>query len=426
MNATQRRSDRFLYAVLIFCIFSFKVIALGVNASGVRVDDPIILLAFLVLLFRGDLLSVKRSRAFNLYLVFICVSFFSTVWNVWNGRVEWLYSTLFVVRLLQYIVFYYIGHTVERMGADLARVLRVYVVVLCAVVPLQALHILPSPNAFDQSMRASGNTNGPYEMATVTAFLLCYLGYRNKERLYGAVSFVLIILTGARSTFVGVAISLAKVMTRGRRRRVVLVAAGVFAGIALLGGYGAILTSGATADPKGNVMQRLSAATDLVNVDVVTIYENTPTYRTTDEYISGAFIYAIPLSGEAGGDPSAMQRVFRWTALIKSALANVDTTLIGLGPSFGTSAVDGYFVRAFVETGVVGLGLFLWFVWALMSPKGHSPWQFREYVFIMLVTAISIDIFVSYKPMLILWLWHGMNEYQVAEGTDANSLPDAC
>jgi len=303
--------------------------------------------------------------------------------------------------------------------------LKFYVVALLIAVPLQMLQLLPTANGFGTS-RATGNTNGPYELAAISSFFLCYLGYRNKERLYGAASVVLVVLTSARSTFVGVAIGLVKVMARGSKRKVVLITAGSVVGIALLVGFGTFLNSGKEADQRGNVIERLSTATDLLDVDFKTIYEEIPTYRTSDEYFDGTFLLSVSLSHDAGGDASTMQRVFRWSALIKSALANVDSTLIGLGPSFGTDAVDGYYVRLFAETGLVGTCLFALFIYNLMFSKTTSPWQFREYVFILLMTAVSIDIFVSYKPMLLLWLWHGMNQYEAEKGTNANRLPNAC
>jgi hypothetical protein len=418
---------------LVFCIFSFKVIVLGVGESGVRVDDPIIFFAYLVLVYRGDLFSVKRSRAFNLYLCFILASFVSTAWSAWHGRVEWVYSTLFVVRMSQYLVFYYIGNSVARMGADLARVLKLYVLVLCLAVPLQMLRILPVPNDFGAT-RASGNTNGPYELGAVAAFLLCYLGYRNKERFSGIIAFALIILSGARSVLAGAAISLVRIMTPRSKRLMLksaLIALPFFLFGAFLGATGTFSISGSNLDSNSVLLQRFSTATSMGSLaDTSAAYEASPGYQSSAEYFEGAFVNAIALARLNEGDASGLMRVFRWSALLKSTLENVDTTLIGLGPSFGTSAVDGYFVRVFVETGVIGLGLFLWFLWSLFSSNQGSPWQFREFVLILMVTAISIDIFVSYKTMLLLWLWHGMNEYQVEKRTNTkrqepviNSIP---
>jgi hypothetical protein len=306
------------------------------------------------------------------------------------------------------------------MGADLTRVLRVYILVLCVVVPLQMLRILPVPNDFGAS-RASGNTNGPYELGAVAAFLLCYLSYRNKERFTGIIAFTLIILSGARSVLAGAAISLLRILSPRSNRlmlKFALIALPGFLFVAFLSAAGIFLASGSSLNSKSVILQRFSTATSVGSMaDTAAAYEASPSYQSSAEYSEGAFVNAIALAQQNEGDASGLMRVFRWSALLKSTLENVDTTLIGLGPSFGTSAVDGYFVRVFVETGVIGLGLFLWFLWSLFSSNQDSPWQFREFVLIVMVTAISIDIFVSYKTMLLLWLWHGMNEYQVEKRT---------
>jgi hypothetical protein len=42
----------------------------------------------------------------------------------------------------------------------------------------------------------------------------------------------------------------------------------------------------------------------------------------------------------------------------------------------------------------------------------------------MLGTACFIDIFVSYKPMLFLWFWHGMNQFKPGDATIENRLPN--
>jgi hypothetical protein len=427
MKDQRHRSDLFLYVVLIFCVFSFKFIVLGVNESGVRVDDPIIFLVFLLLLFRGDFLQVRRSRPFNLYLIFVGVSFASTAWSAWNGRVDWLYSTLFVARLVQYQIFYYIGYAVAKAGFDFGRILKVYLATLCVLVPLQSLHILPIPNAFTAE-RASGNTNGPYEMAAVAAFLLCYLGFRNKQRLSGAAAVVLMIWTAARSTFAGAAISLGKILYRQSRPlkiKFALLAGVGFLAVASLWTMGFQFGS-SDAGSKAGFFERLSSSASVGTVsDAIAVYNASPSYQNSEQYSNGAFLYAIAAATQNQGDTSGLMRIFRWTALLKSAFAHPDTVIIGLGPSFGTSAVDGYYVRVFVETGAAGLVVFLWFLYSFLSPRGGSPWQLREYVFILAATGLFIDIFTSYKGMLLLWVWHGMNEFQASQSTEGNLAVDA-
>jgi hypothetical protein len=104
-------------------------------------------------------------------------------------------------------------------------------------------------------------------------------------------------------------------------------------------------------------------------------------------------------------------------------LEHWDSELLGLGPSFGTAAVDGYFVRLFIETGFVGLSAFFVFSIAMLSQAKQTSWNFRNYFIILLGTCLFIDIGVSYKPMLLLWLWHGLN--QVTEDRDDKEITKA-
>jgi len=75
----------------------------------------------------------------------------------------------------------------------------------------------------------------------------------------------------------------------------------------------------------------------------------------------------------------------------------------------------------FIETGLLGLLTFCWFAKTVLFEHCRSSGPFREYVFIILATACFIDIFVSYKPMLLLWLWHGMHQFST-QGFKRGSL----
>jgi hypothetical protein len=413
MIRKRRVTDRILYAIVVCCIYSFKVVLIGVGESGIRPDDLLIFLAFLLLLIEGDFYRVRRSRPFNIYLGFVAASLLSAIWNSGTGRVAPLVSFLFVVRLLQYMVFYYLGYRISKSGIRLSGILSWYLLILCVVIPLQMAEMLPVPGFGGITTRAVGNTNGPYELAVVAAFLLCYLGYRQKKVVRGVFSLALMLLAASRITFVSALFSLVKEMlTRLKPRKLrnlgiaSLVVAGLIAAVAL---------RSTSDDPPGagvGIVSRLSSAGSGASLDTLTLaYDNAPVYQNSEDYIDGQFLSAIDEASTGDGDPSGLIRLFRWTTLIKTTLGSFDSVLIGLGPSFGSAAVDGYFVRVFAETGLLGVFFFLWFSKTLLLEHTNSSWPFREYVFIMLGTACFIDIFTSYKPMLLLWLWHGMHQF---------------
>jgi hypothetical protein len=401
-------SDLLLTGILIWCIFSLKFILIGFGESGIRADDLLMLLAFCILLLRGDLRNTRRSRAVNAYLAFIGVSLASALWNSALGRVSPLISLVFVARLSQYLLFYYIGCRVARNRIRLGRILTLDLLLLLIVFPLQKGHLLPLANP---DIQPGGNTNGPYELAAVATFFLCYLGYGQRKRVVGLLAFALIVLSESRSTFVGAVLSLGSVLwvrARTPRRRAIFVlvmALVFFSGRAAMNEF-----QNASAEEKNaNVVGRLASAAGGVSWDTVTgIYDSVPVYGRSSDYIGGVFSSTDDLAEQVDADHSGLDRLFRWTTLLKSTVAAPDSLLIGVGPSFGSAAVDGYFTRVFIETGLIGLGVFCWFLSRLIRGQTAANWPFHQYVFVLIVTGCFIDIFVSYKPMILLWLWHGM------------------
>jgi len=411
MIVKQQLSTRLLYLTLLWCVFSFKVVLFGVNEAGLRVDDILMALAFFVLLFRGDLLRVPRSPALRTYLLFISVSIFSAVWNGIAGRVHILYSLLFVTRLVQYLVFYYLGYVLAESGIDIWKALRIYFYILCVVVPLQMFHLLPTASAFDVS-RASGNTNGPYELAVVAAFFLCYFSYVKRKRVAAIASFGLLLLSASRITLAGSVIIFCWRFLQSRKSKLLSAAVVCLIVCSLWIGGKVISTHYASQSDSNSIGSRLNSSSSLLSVDFFSIYNSVPVYSNSDDYFAGTFIDALSLATGVDADRSGALRVIRWATLIKSTLAHVDSIMIGLGPSFGSAAVDGYYVRVFTETGVVGIIAILLFYRALLRAKFPQAAGFHEFVIILIITGFFIDIFTSYKTMMFLWLWSGMNELE--------------
>jgi len=436
MKLLSRIGDYLLYFILLWCVFSFKVLLWGVGEAGLRVDDLLIVLAFALLIVRGDLFRIPRSGALRVYLVFILINLCSTVWNAGMGRVPFVYSTLFSIRLVQYLVFYYIGYALMESGVNVWRGLRVYLYVLCVVVPLQVAYIIPGVNRFG-SGRGSGNTNGPYELATVAAFFLCYFAFQRRKWLGAAASLAILLLTVSRITIVGTILSFAWRLLRQRRAKLNLLVLGPVTMVATIAigmvllmpiwGGNAPATSGSVEyASKDSLSTRFQSALTLLKFDDAhALLDAAPVYSTAQDYFDGAFLDATVFGRLSDLDSSGVIRSYRWATLIKSTANSFDSILIGMGPSFGSAAVDGYFVRVFVESGVVGLTCFFLFLRALMKRKVEAFGAFPAFVVILMVTACFIDIFTSYKTMILLWLWHGMNEYKARQRSDANSLPDA-
>jgi|GEM_PF-6141959 len=404
-------SIRFLWFVLLWCVFSFKVLLGGIQEAGLRVDDLLLVVAFAVLVIRGDIRRIPRSATVRAYLVFVLISLCSATWNGIVGRVSFIYSLLFVIRLIEYIIFYYLGYILMENGFRIWRWLKMYFYLLCVAVPLQMMHLLPTASPFDVS-RASGNTNGPYELAAVSAFFFCYFGYRERKRVKASLAAILLLLTAARSTIAGAILSLSLrfVSQRKSKRKAVLAICLVV--LLLWGGKTLISSLGNRDDASESVAGRLYSSSTLLSIDLPSLYAGVPSYETSDAYMNGMFVDSGAEAGNVDADKSGMLRVFRWASLIKSTMAQFDSIVIGMGPSFGSAAVDGYLVRVFIETGLAGFIAFLLFIRTLLKTEGDNSGAFRDFIIILLVTGVFIDIFASYKTMLFLWLWGGISEYE--------------
>jgi hypothetical protein len=404
-------STSFLYFVLLWCIFSFKVLLGGVGEAGLRVDDLLIAVAFAILAFRGDLVRIPRSRAFRAYLIFLSISFCSSIWNWITGRVTLIYSVLFVIRLLEYLVFYYLGYVLCENGVRVWRGLRIYFYLVCVLAPLQMMSLLPTASAFGAS-RASGNTNGPYELAAVSSFFLCYFGYRERKWVGSGLSIVLLILTASRSTVAGAIVAFVVRTVSLSKSAAKAVTVVILVMLALWGGSTWISSTDSEHDASASFGDRLKSSTTLLSVDYQGIYSAIPDFQTSAEYMAGMYRDTSDLADEVDADKSGIDRVLRWSSLIKSTLLHFDSIVIGLGPSFGSAAVDGYFVRVFIETGLAGVIAFFLFLRTLTKQGRENSAGFCEFAIILIVTACFIDIFASYKTMLLLWLWNGMSEWE--------------
>jgi hypothetical protein len=406
-----RAKQGWLLAVVVFCIFSFKIILVPVGDTGIRVDDGLIALSLAWLVVSGRLRGIKLSASFKAYCAFLCVGVASAIWNGMQDRVDMGYSLVFVGRQAEYMSFFFFGYCLKDQTRPLLRAIQVYAVMLAFVVPAQMLRLIPVPSSFGAS-RASGNTNGPYELAAVAAFLLCYLSYFQRRKLSGFLAVLFIILSAARITFFGAAFSLIRVLLRQSKHRkltsVALVAATVI-GVLAASQLPRIIETAVSEDSPLLLASRFGGSSIPID-DLETIYDAAPVYPTSAVYSVDMFVSSTDLAQEGYTDVSGLLRAYRWTTLIKTTVSSIDSIFLGLGPSFGTVAVDGHFVRVFIETGVLGLALFALFLITLLSGTRQSQWPFREYVVILIVTGCFIDIFVSYKPMLLLWLWHGMNQ----------------
>ncbi len=405
MNTFTRR---YTLAFLTFCVFSFKIILIEFGESGLRTDDFLAVGMFLLVISVYRRVNFVIPRSLLIYLGFLTVSLFSLVINSIYHRVDPVLCAVFIGRLGQYLIFYFVGYMLVKYDSFNPKIFSYYAVFLMIVVPLQNLEILPVISGFSSS-RAIGNTNGPYELAAVCSFLIFWLSSIGNQKLYVGM-WVIEVMTGSRITiFSTAAIDLIKrVVTQRIEKGIALIL--FFIAVSLLAVvFIAVENSDSEIDYEsttGRLSSIFEVSGTLQNFE--NLYDVVPIYQNDKEYFFGTFIESVMMAQKLGGDDSLNIRMVRWATLIKSAMQNNETILFGLGPSFGSAAVDGHFVRVFVETGLFGEIVFIIFILSVLKDFWFKSKYFCFYFLTLLFTGIFIDIFTSYKPMMFMWLWMGM------------------
>jgi hypothetical protein len=94
--------------------------------------------------------------------------------------------------------------------------------------------------------------------------------------------------------------------------------------------------------------------------------------------------------------------------ILKTNTKTIYSLLIGKGPGFYGIAVDGYYVRVFAETGLIGLSVFVLFLVSLYRTHRKNK-EIVALIVTMALTGLLIDIFVSVKVMALFWFLLGVH-----------------
>lgn len=397
----------FFILIFVYCLFGFKWNLIDFYSSGIRPDDFISLLLLalsLFYIFKNRSLR-KINKMIFYFILFVGWSVFSVIFNTLEGRVEFLPALIFTFRHVEYMVFILVGFYFAEKKYDITPWLKFYVIYALVLFVLQKYYIVPVVSGFTPE-RAIANTGGPWELAGVSSFLAIYFAFYNKNIKFALLSILILLLTQSRISLLGVTVVFILVALKKKKFPIKYY---FYVSTAIL--FLCVFFIGVQYFSDGSVIDKLSV------IDRISNFLSDKTLKFLSDYIGSAPTIKDQLSyqyyGYGGnmneilsldGDNSAFIRFYRWILLMKATFDSVSTAMIGLGPSFASVAVDGYFVRIIAETGLVGLFIFLLFMKQVFSSKN----LFLKYYFLSLVvTALFIDIFVTYKTMMLFWLMVG-------------------
>jgi len=408
-----------LAAILLWsCIFNIKISILNFGGSAVRPEDFLIAI-ILPAMWVQNKNSFRRVPSYMRYFfAFIGVTVISAVINGIVGRVPLGVSLLYALRQVEYFLFFFIGRDLWRKGFEYHRLASAYILYGVSMSFLSQIGAIPKFSVMDAT-RWGGNTSGPYEFAVVLAIMASFVmlapnkraGYVRFPSLFLAI--IGIFMSQSRITLLAFLFVFRSLFPRWSVLKLFMVTTLlIVAGVATLSLYSSQHSNASAAVPATRFQN--SSDFQIVN-EIAGRFPAIKPVLTSDEYQKDAFQTAV-FAGRGEDDLSAYVRFFRWAVLIKSSAQSVETVLIGLGPSFGTSAVDGNYVRIFVEDGVIGLLLIGAFFSCVIRKNFTHNMEMRNILVILLVSAIFIDVLESLRPMILFWSYLGYIEERDSKG----------
>jgi hypothetical protein len=378
----------FLLAIMVLLP---KLTVVPVSFSGVRLDDFICLIAFAWIISRGRLRLSSTDSYVKVYLFFIGTQFVSALYNYGSNSYIGL---LFPVRLLELLVWYYVGINAikSRTKEEINKVFLFLGLYLSIYSFAEILGFAPKFGLFTNTNRVATTMTGPFEYAVVIAVL----GFFIKHSIPKAMTLVSLLLTQSRVTLFSTLFIYLFIWKKKWSSLITFI----------IGALLLIIVS-----PKLDVLERFDG---FIEFGVGNITEITSQYysmvlpadSSADYFESTHEESAYKLINQT--DASLEIRLMRWMVILKTNTKTIYSLLIGKGPGFYGIAVDGYYVRVFAETGLIGLSVFVLFLVSLYRTHRKNK-EIVALIVTMALTGLLIDIFVSVKVMALFWFLLGVH-----------------
>lgn len=411
-----------IYILLLFITVLPKITIISVNNSvtGIRGEDFILFICAILLLFFSNKKSVdtQEDNMFNkikkIMYIYLVASSLSTLYGLVKGYIAPVTSFLFLIRKLEYFVLFYIGYYYggkenrkEGLYLDL---IVVFHFIMCI---LQMNGILGSFNHGEMLTtltqgRVSSTFNGAYEMS---AFLLLILPFyinnilidkKNilKSFLFSLIITFCIIISYSRTSLIIECIIFIYILKKSnilksKKKLINAILIFAFALVPLFVYF----------------VQKidLSRFYDLTYEKTSYIIKYTWQNRDFDTYVKTRSWYGTGTSSlnqidAMGYDASLYQRCAHWMQLIDGWFTS---PIIGCGVSLAGNAADGNYIKIMTETGLLGIGLWIYLLVIIYKSLKNSKWI--KYSFITLVVgALFIDLFDSSKVIMMFWFLLGV------------------
>lgn len=399
---------------LILCIpllFLPKInlLTVGGESAGIRYDDLILLIVGSLILC-AHLFSRKDIYKIEVWILLITafsfVSFFANR-ILMNFDIIYMDAKIFyVVRLLEYFMFFYIGATATRFvkGEIVVQIFLVWNLLLMTLQKLGwigAITVLGYDS--DVASRVQGIASFPSEMGLLLNLIFCYLvfdknhsrwisifpskvfqHFLNRSYIYWmfALFSVFVIFTGNRVSIVALVFCfLARLKQQYRFRSLgSLVSLFIIVPVLFLGMGGLVMKTRA-------IYERSSGLLSVKNLNLAEAIWDRIDLRKD------------PVGNEVVNsrdyDTSWWMRIHKWVHATKAYFFNPVVYLQGLGPGFAWAALDGGLLRIFLENGIIGCILYWKFFSSIYKINPQTKWM----TIALLLNMVFFDAYLAYKTM---------------------------
>ncbi|MDC1318293.1 oligosaccharide repeat unit polymerase, partial [Candidatus Thioglobus sp.] len=353
-----------------------------------------------VLFYKNQLIPLKIEMAWLIYYFFVLAAFISYIFNTFVSDEP---SLFYVLRYLEYFVFFIAGSFLTRTSVLLKFLVIYCVIQLFTLIP-QSFDLLP---AFSSTAGVSfgilaGTTGGPWEVTvTLSLSIVVLLDYLlvNKKSNQALALFLftnlIFLFIGQRSPIVAIILVFSLMIYRRIGLYLFFKSTYKFL-IFLIFPIGFYLFSKFQTD--GYLFSIFAAPSRFIS-----IFNSKGSYLFFLDYYKFIDI-EMPRYTQAIGqwkdishlDLSWVQRIEKWSYIIKKFVAMMPQSLfLGIGPGSSGPSLDSGILRLFLENGLIGITLFLAFLRQIYISNKNSI----AIILILFLNMTFIDVNIAYKVM---------------------------
>lgn len=413
---------KFLFILLLFTLpllFLPKInlISFGSETAGIRIDDVILLFLGILIVWAHVLLRKKIEKIEIWILLLTAFSFLSFFSNKILVHLDVLHmdaKIFYVVRLFEYFLFFYIGSMAAYFFSGNG-VVRAFFLWNFFLMTLQKFGLLGglTVEGYKGSVaeRVQGIASFPSEMGLILNLLFCYLIYDKSSqskivnlfspslqhffrRFYLYWMFFIfglfVVFTGNRISILALFVCfLFRVKDQFRMRSLASFWILVSSIVILAAGIGYFVMQTASVYERSlnlfswKNLELAQVVWDKINLNIDPISEGV---TSSTDY-----------------DMSWWLRIHKWMYVLKAYTTNPIVYLQGLGPGFAWSALDGGWLRIWVEYGIVGVFIFLGLFSTLYRINVQTKWMMIAFG----INMIFFDAYLAYKTMSVLFFASG-------------------